>query len=37
MERQQFDALRLEKGVLSLSEEEMASLAARIGQAMEED
>ena len=30
LEEQQFEALRLEKGVLTLSDEEMASLAARI-------
>ena len=36
LEEQQYEALRLENGVLSLSEEEMASLAARIGQKMEE-
>jgi len=35
-EEQQFEALRLEKGILDLSEEEMASLAARIGQSMKE-
>ena len=32
LEKQQYQALRLEDGVLRLSEEEMASLAARIGQ-----
>jgi diadenosine tetraphosphate (Ap4A) HIT family hydrolase len=32
LEKQQFEALRLENGVLSVSEQEMASLAARIGQ-----
>jgi ATP adenylyltransferase len=36
LEKQQFEALRLEKGVLTLSEEEMASLAIRIGQRIEE-
>ncbi len=36
LEEQQFEALRLEKGILALSEEEMASLAARIRQKMEE-
>ncbi len=36
LEKQQFEALRLEKGVLTLSEEEMASLAARIGHRIEE-
>jgi hypothetical protein len=36
LEKQQFEALRLGKGVLSLSEEEMASLAGRIGQRIEE-
>ena len=37
LEKQQFEALRLEKGVLTLSEEEMVSLAARIGHRMEEE
>jgi hypothetical protein len=32
---QQFEALRLEKGILNLSEEERASLAACIGQRIE--
>ncbi len=36
LEEQQFEALRLEKGILNLSEEEMASLAARIGQRIEQ-
>jgi hypothetical protein len=36
LEKQQFEALRLENGVLSVSEGEMASLAARIGQRIEE-
>jgi diadenosine tetraphosphate (Ap4A) HIT family hydrolase len=36
LEEQQFEALRLDKGVLTLSEEEMASLAARIREEMEE-
>ena len=36
LEKQQFEALRLEKGVLTLSEEEMASLAARIRRRIEE-
>ena len=36
LEEQQFEALRLEKGILALSEEEMASLAARIRQKMKE-
>lgn len=35
LEEQQFEALRMEKGVLNLSEEEMASLAARIGRKIE--
>jgi diadenosine tetraphosphate (Ap4A) HIT family hydrolase len=35
LEKQQFEALRLDKGVLTLSEEEMASLAARIGDRIE--
>ncbi|MCP4536878.1 MAG: HIT family protein [Chloroflexi bacterium] len=34
LEEQQFEALRLEKGILTLSEEEMAGLAARIRQKM---
>ena len=34
IEEQQYEALRLEKGVLSLSEAEMAALAVRIGQRM---
>ena len=34
LEEQQFEALRMEKGILVLSEEEMASLAARIRQKM---
>jgi diadenosine tetraphosphate (Ap4A) HIT family hydrolase len=33
---QQFEALRLEKGILALSEEEMASLAVRVRQKMED-
>ena len=36
LEKQQFEALRLEKGVLALSEDEMASLAARIREEMGE-
>ena len=36
LEEQQFEALRLEKGILNLSEEEMATLAAQIGQKMKE-
>jgi hypothetical protein len=36
LEEQQFEALRLEKGVLTLSEDEMASLAARIREEMGE-
>jgi ATP adenylyltransferase len=35
LEKQQFDALSMEKGILALSEEEMASLAAQIRQKME--
>jgi ATP adenylyltransferase len=35
LEAQQFEALRLEKGILDLSEEEMASLAAKIRQQIE--
>jgi len=36
LEEQQFEALRLEKGILNLSEEEMATLAAQIRQRMKE-
>ena len=36
LEKQQFEALRLEKGILNLSEEEMTTLAARIGQKIAE-
>jgi diadenosine tetraphosphate (Ap4A) HIT family hydrolase len=36
LEEQQFEALRLAKGILNLSEEEMASLATRIGQRIEQ-
>lgn len=36
LEDQQFEALRLERGILALSEEKMASLAARIREKMEE-
>jgi ATP adenylyltransferase len=36
LEEQQFEALRLEKGILVLSEEEMANLAARIRRKMED-
>lgn len=34
-EQQPFEALRLERGVVPLSDAEMASLARRIGEAME--
>lgn len=34
-EQQQFEALRLESGVAGLSDAEMASLARRIGEAVE--
>ncbi len=37
LEEQQFDALRMEKGILTLSEEEMAALAARIRQKLDEN
>jgi ATP adenylyltransferase len=36
LEQQQFEALRLEKGILTLSEKEMANLADRIRQKMGE-
>ncbi len=37
LEEQQFEALRMEKGILTLSEEEMAALAARIRQKLDEN
>ena len=37
LEEQQFEALRMEKGVLTLSEEEMAALAARIREKLDEN
>lgn len=36
LEEQQLEALRLERGILELSEEEMASLAGRIREKMDE-